>query len=508
MRAPRRALLVGFTLLAAAAAVTSASGVGGDHSANAASPSSNCPKDPPRFIHDSFPQPEFRSSSNGVLSTTLRAALVPTMINGAWYRSSVYEGLYPGPTLVVCPGDTLKLSLRNDLTAADFPGFGMHAGITNLHTHGFFVSPNQPQDNVFVEIPPGGRYDYRYDIPRDHPPGVLWYHPHFHTQSNPQETGGMEGAIIMRGGLDDNPAYRHIGERVLVITQTELKSGADGAIGTTVQPEPLGPFITSGAQFFVNGQLNPTIPIHPGEIQRWSILNLTANSFVKLQLPGQHFGLLARDGNYVATRQAYDSMLVGPSSRREVLVKGGPEGHVTLISAPFPDSTYPAVALATLHSAGHKVHQPMPPKEVAHRQDLRDLPVQQRHLIVYTQDSNKSEFFINDKMFDPNRIDQTMTLGQVNEWTIQNKTSVWHTFHIHINHFQVIEKDGTPVRQIDQEDNVSVSPHGSIKMLTLPKRYTGKFVFHCHILGHEDNGMMATVRTVKPGSPDSNPSPL
>ncbi len=496
MRGRRGGLLAGAWLLATSCLIAVAAGGQTTVASGAGSrPNPHCPKDPPPFIHDSFPQPAFRTSANGVLNTTLTAAMTNTQINGQTYTSSVYEKSYPGPTLMVCPGDTLKLALRNELSATDFPGFGMEAGMTNLHTHGFFVSPNPPQDDVFVELDPGQTYNYNYHLPVDHRPGTYWYHPHMHTQANVQETGGMEGAIIVRGGLDKRPEYRHIGQRVLVITQTAL----DNQTHATVQPDPTGPFISPGSQFFVNGRLNPTIPIRPGEIQRWSIFNLTANSFVNLELPGQPFHLLARDGNYVPTMQTQHQMLVSPSSRREVLVRGAKNGDVKLIAAPFPQSgkgsENPPVTLATLRSSGSPVDQKMPPKDVVRYQDLRDLPVRQRHLIVYTQDTSGDTplFFINGETFDPGRIDQVMRLNQLNEWTIVNKTTVWHTFHIHQKDFQVVEEYGKPVNAINQQDNVSVAPNGTVKMLYLPRDFTGRFVFHCHILGHEDNGMMGTV---------------
>jgi FtsP/CotA-like multicopper oxidase with cupredoxin domain len=478
--------------LAIAAALVALAVTHGSHAAAASR--SNCPKHPPPFIRDSFPQPQFRTSHNGLLSTKLVADVRRTRINGKTYVSSVYDGQFPGPTLVVCPGDTMNVTLQNHLKPGDFPGFGDEAGITNLHTHGFLVSPRPPQDDVFLEVRPGSQYHFHYHLPNEERPGAYWYHPHMHTQANVQEMGGMAGAMIVQGGLDNRPAYRHIGQRVLVIQQTALGNGQ------TVQPGPQGPFIPKGTKFFVNGHLNPKIPIHPGEIQRWSIFNLSANSFVSLELTGHRFQLLAQDGNYLPMRQAHRVMLISPSSRREVLVSGGPRGEAKLIAAPFtqfgPGSQTNPQTLATLVSRGRKVHDRMPPKRVVSFPDLRKLKVRQRHTIVYTQ--KPPNFFINGKQFNPHRLDQTMTLGKVNEWTLVNKTTFWHTFHIHINDFQVIEQNGKPVRGNEQEDNVSIGPEGSIKMLTLPELYTGRFVFHCHILGHEDNGMMGTVAVVKP----------
>jgi suppressor of ftsI len=90
----------------------------------------------------------------------------------------------------------------------------------------------------------------------------------------------------------------------------------------------------------------------------------------------------------------------------------------------------------------------------------------------------------------------------VSEWTIRNQTPFWHTFHIHINDFQVTKRGPIggrmrPVHSIRKDDNLSVPPHTQIRMRYLPVKYTGNFVFHCHVLGHEDNGMMGVVQVKK-----------
>jgi suppressor of ftsI len=441
---------------------------------------SNCPRHPPPFIHDSFPQPEFRYSHNGVLRTSLTAATVPTQVNGQTLTRSVYDGEFPGPTLVFCPGDTVNVQVRNFLDPANFSGH--HAGWTNLHTHGLHVTPQKRGDNVFVKIPPESSFGYRYEIPANHRPGAYWYHPHLHGQSNAQvgsATGGMAGAMIVQGGLDNRPAYQDIGQRVLVIQKTALSDG--------------GP-----RQYVTNGALNPEIPIQPGEIQRWSIFNATAVFFVKLQLEGQSFQLLARDGNYLERRTSRKTMLIPPGSRREVLVTGGPAGSsARLLYLPFPqfpDDDPVEETLGTVVSQGPAVNQAMPPHRITRYEDLRDHKVDATHDLVYTQNDDTEEFFINGQMFDPRRIDEVMHLGEVNRWTIRNHSDEWHTFHIHIQDFQVVNINGRPVKGVYDADNIEIKPHGSVTLLTRPTDYTGKYVFHCHVLFHEDHGMMGTVR--------------
>jgi suppressor of ftsI len=440
---------------------------------------SNCPKNPPPFIHDSFPEPEVRHSKNGLLDTRLRAATGPTQINGQTQGTSVYEGSFPGPTLVFCPGDTVRVRLENALDPGSFTGH--MAGFTNLHTHGLHVSPKSPQDNIFLEVAPGSSYQYQYDVPRDEPPGAYWYHSHLHGQTSPQTRAGMAGAIIVEGGLDATRAYRSIGQRSLVIQKVPLTPGDDGP--------PV---------FSVNGYINPTIPIRPGEIQRWSIFNATTGFFVHLKLGSQRFQLLARDGNYLSRRTAKQSLVIPSGSRREVLVKGGPAGSTELIAVPFgqfPDDMPPQETLATLVSNGSAVNEQLPPKRIERLTDLRDFKVARKHEIVYTQDNTQDppKFFINGRQFDPDRVDQVMHLNDVEQWTVRNKSNAWHTFHLHINYVQLTKIDGKPLKGVYNADNVETAPFSTVTLLTRPTQYTGKFVFHCHILGHEDLGMMATV---------------
>jgi suppressor of ftsI len=446
----------------------------------------HCSSNPAPFIHDSFPEPEVRHSKHGLLDTTLHAETGPTLINGKSYVTSAYDASFPGPTLVFCPGDTVRVGLANSLDPAAFSG-RHDPGTTNLHTHGLHVSPKPPQDNVFIAVPPNGRYDYQYDVPSDEPPGAYWYHPHFHGQSSPQTAAGMAGAIVVEGGLDNRPDYHDYGRRVLVIQRTALGDGVTLPTGGDVAPS-----------FFVNGWLDPSIPIRPGEIQRWSIFNATNGFFVNLQLGAQSFELLARDGNYLAQRQQTQTLLIPPGSRREVLVQGGPAGSTDLIAVPFeqfPGDTPRQETLATVVSDGASEAQSMPAARITRLHDLRRAKVDHEHKIVYTENRTLDpvEFYINGKMFDEARVDQVMHLGDVEEWTITNSTDEWHTFHIHINDFQVTKVDGAPVDGVYNADNIEIRPGSTVTMRTRPTRYTGKFVFHCHVLGHEDLGMMATV---------------
>jgi FtsP/CotA-like multicopper oxidase with cupredoxin domain len=118
--------------------------------------------------------------------------------------TTVYNGLLMPPLLRVQPGDTVQLQIQND---ADFS--------TNVHYHGFQVTPQGTGDNVFLDITPNETYQYDFEIPADHPAGLYWYHPHLHPDVNPQIAGGLSGGIIVGDILAPFPKLTGITERIL-----------------------------------------------------------------------------------------------------------------------------------------------------------------------------------------------------------------------------------------------------------------------------------------------------
>ena len=131
------------------------------------------------------------------------------------------------------------------------------------------------------------------------------------------------------------------------------------------------------------------------------------------------------------------------------------------------------------------------------------LPVTRSRTITYTESDDGKAFFINGRQFDINRIDVDVTLGDVEEWTIVNDTDERHTFHIHQLDFLVQSVNGNPLEMTGMRDNVDVPYRDpqtrapgivKVKVPFTNPLIVGKFPFHCHILEHEDGGMMANVR--------------
>jgi FtsP/CotA-like multicopper oxidase with cupredoxin domain len=498
-RMRRGRIKVGGTLLALAAVVLASLAAGGALATGASSAArtsakgkSDCHKKAPPILHDGFPEPPARYSRNGRLDVPLTASLGTVLIDGKRVKTLNYDGTFPGPTLVICAGDHMTVHFKNDLTEP-----------TNLHTHGFHVSPEGNHDNVFLRINPGQAFTYEYDIPQDQPAGTYWYHPHLHMFVEPQIFAGLAGAIVQEGGLDTLPALRHVPQRWIVIQNTEVKG--DKTVPAEESSEP-------NSRLYVNGVKNPTAKIRPGELQRWRVFNADADRFVVLRLAhGQRFTLLAEDGHTLAKPLHVSTLQIAPGSRREVLVRGGKPGSYALKAIPFasfPEGEKPAKGgpepnetLLTLRSSGKSNQQSFPAHAtLTHPTDLRGRPIDRKRTIVFnemTEPSGASAFTLNGMKFNPERIDATMKLGSIEQWTLVNETTEWHTFHIHINDFQVVSVAGKPVPYVLEEDNVALPPKSKTVVLMHPIDFTGKFVFHCHVTFHEDHGMMAAVQVVR-----------
>ena len=482
----------------------------------------DCPACAGYVRHQPLTEPRTHPSMGGQLAVTLTSRLTETTIGGRPALSQVYNGQFPGPTLVVSPGDTMRVHLRNRLNpdylpygassedpAPIFPGqpyagFTQPLGnLTNLHVHGMHVSPKSPSDNVLLSIKPGEDYRYRYEIPANHPSGLFWYHPHRHEYTDQQVGAGQAGMIIVRGGLDDVPGVGDLRERLLVFQNIEVK---DGAATSSQYQTPEHRLIT------INGQVQPRIDLRPGETQRWRIANASSERFLSLEpMGGVELRRLAIDGNTLDRPERITRIWLSPGQRTEVLVRAGSEpGSFALVQQrfnqrPTPYGKQPRVTVATIRVAG-AAQEPQPFPRVLRETPQRDLmapgtEIVRTRKVVFTQAPPK--FFINNKRF----MDHAghamgavfdVKVGTVEEWTLENASPEWHNFHIHVNDFQVVARNGEPVRgQPQWFDSIAIRP-GHTVTLRLPfDNFDGTWVFHCHVLVHEDHGMMALVQATK-----------
>ncbi|HET7108374.1 MAG TPA: multicopper oxidase domain-containing protein [Candidatus Acidoferrum sp.] len=458
------------------------------------------------------PVPEVRSSSQ-VVSLTLHAT-----VNSEGRDTFAYNGMNIAPVIRVFPGDTLKIAYVNDLPAHSTVSCAISPckNMTNLHFHGLEISPRAPQDNVIdMMAMPGDTLHYVVKIPADHPPGLFWYHTHPHGESHRQALDGMSGAIVIEGMERYIPEVRKLREQVLVVRGESIEKSRDAAaLLRRVEARPS----TCGSEseaiervFTVNGEVRPTIGINPGERQFWRVVNASADQYLDLQLDQQKLEIVALDGMPLAyhdrehAKKVVEHALVPPAGRVEAIVTGPEAGvHATLrtlcVDTGSAGDPNPAMVLADVR-AGASAPQttaktnrkPEPPEYKA-----IDLSAYENSepdfTVVFTEDKNG--FYINDRKYEPDAAPMTRArVGTYQHWRILNSSAELHPMHIHQVHFLVFGEDGKRVEHPVWLDTVNVPVGETVDVVmdfTNPV-IRGMSVFHCHLLNHEDKGMMAKI---------------
>jgi suppressor of ftsI len=384
----------------------------------------------------------------------------------------------------VRPGDLLRVTLVNHLGEP-----------TNLHFHGFHVTPTGSGDNVFREVLPGQQFTYRFRLRAGEPPGLAWYHSHMHHKTEEQVFGGMSGMIVVQGLERLLPLnLRNVPQRLFALRDIRVQNGKVVNTGLSTNTTRL-----------VDSQFKPQLSIAPGATQMWRFANVGADLFYRIGVPTPGGPLtlhvIAEDGRPVWKVWNATSLVLPPGKRYEVLVRGPPVGDYQLKALPYRQgqmNQQSAVPLATIHAQG-AAHTPKAiPAGLAPKEDLRERPVAKTVHLDF--EDAFGQFTINGKTFNPNRIDERATLGTVQKWVLTNGSFEQHPFHMHIDYFQVVRAGGRAVDANGLQDTVIIPGNGGqVVILVEFEDYVGKFVFHCHILNHEDHGMMGTIVVSKPG---------
>ena len=423
------------------------------------------------------------------------------------------DGQYIPPVFRLRRGEELQLRLVNKIGPADVQIDGTQG--TNLHYHGMSISPRPPADDIYITIPSlqmiedgasrslhaGSHtmtmrdnfvYEYRWRVPEDHAQGAFWYHSHAHGQAEPQVLSGLSGMFIIEGLLRDYyPWLASVKERVMLLKDIELPGADDGDPKTKT----------------INGQTNPTIAMGTNEPQVWWIGNVGADAFFDLELEGHTFWVLDRDGNILDRPVRESHLFIPPGARYTVFVEPKSTGRFRLRSRevntgpqgdPNPDVVLATVAVDGRLSRGlsSRVDQgpgvPLPTRlcRVSPLEDLKRRPITGRRTITFSESADGNTFYLDNRQWDPDRIDTTVQIGDVEEWTILNTTSEFHVTEVNGQRYDA----GSLLDTINVPYQRGTTP-GVVKIIVpfLRERMVGKFVYHCHILEHEDGGMMANI---------------
>ena len=420
---------------------------------------------------------------------------------------------------------------------------------TNMHFHGLNVSPRCHSDEtIHTLVNSGETFDYQIKIPANEPPGLYWYHQHVHGLSSPAVQGGATGLIEVEGIANLQPAVAGLPERFLILRDEPLIDGGGAS------DDPFAPFWDVSLNYVTVPfpKYTPAIvKMHAGTQEFWRVANAAANTIMDLQVKydgvAQKLQILAFDGVPTGSQDGkrqgkivtQTDVLLPPAGRVEFIVTG-PPGTVRdarfvterIDGGPASDSN-PARPLALIQNTDDPHWLPRAaertgPPTVQRFENLADAKITASRLLYFIEIPAKTrrdtgefhkkapptepvKFYIavdgqNLLLFDPNEPPQIVTdKGAVEEWTIQNRSPEVHEFHIHQVHFLVEEENGKAIPRNKQQfydthqvgfwDGIGPYPYIKVRM-DFRGAVAGDFVYHCHILDHEDGGMMAIIRVL------------
>jgi FtsP/CotA-like multicopper oxidase with cupredoxin domain len=436
-------------------------------------------------------------------------------------------------------------------------GEAMTPSSTNLHFHGLAVPPVCHQDETLKTlIQPGDPpFEYRVQIPKNQPPGLYWYHPHVHGFTEEQLLGGASGALIVEGMEKAVPRVTGLPQRVFVIRDEKMPDPSDAEKADLNRPTK---------QLSINSVPIPypkyptaVIKMRPLERQFWRVLNASADTYLELSLlydgKRQNVDMVALDGVPLHYGEPgakdyapqHSDIFLPPAARAEFIINGPPAGVSGVLqtarvfrgagddNGPVirKDNSQPALRLglddvdpprplasliASEDSTPGYIERYSPAALESTPVPLSSVrPVQKRKLYFSEKlthpDDPKSPtlFFITEEghspdVFDPHTGEPSITVhqGDVEDWTIENRSQESHVFHVHQLHFLIVGSRGIGWQEPTLRDTVNLPawdgfrryPNVTLRMDFRDPQIVGTFPFHCHIAQHSDGGMMGTVR--------------
>lgn len=454
----------------------------------------------PQNSHSELQNPIEDIAQNGLLDTKVYPQYGEFYLGSKRVNLRCYNGRPVGNTWRIKAGDTIRLSLINrlpyspdepecDVMPDDLMNKPRGFNITNMHVHGVHVSPKSPADNIFLMVGYQQSEHYIYDIPADHPPGTYFYHAHFHGSVALQIASGMSGALIIEGEIDTIPEIAAAEEKIMCFqTQRFDEKGlCENYDLLTMVNQPT----------YINGQLRPTITIKSGEVQHWRMVN--ASHMVNMQLWVEHHPMtvLSLDGNPLSHTREQDAVIMVPGNRADILIQGGKPGTYAIYNDPTREDTN-LVGYLVVKESNEK---PMPvfSGTLPRPSSLDDIKADQvtfgrRLEFGYSGEPGMPKYLINGKPFSCHHAWE-IPLNNIEEWEVYNHTAESHPFHIHTNPFQMVSGGGVPPGT--WLDVVNLAPFERFTFRTHFRDFTGKMVFHCHNLVHEDMGMMQALNIVE-----------
>jgi bilirubin oxidase len=423
-----------------------------------------------------------------------------------------YNDMSPGPLIEVSEGDRVEIAFENDIPGEE----------STIHWHGMPVPADQ-DGNPMDPVASGDSRTYTFDL-HEGSAASYWYHPHGKTAE--QVYRGLAGVFLVKPKVDPIPA--EYGDTVLMFT--DLRLAADGTMPASTMADMMNGRV--GDHVLVNGQKNPSLAMKLGEKRRLRLFNATNARFLRLAFENAGMTLVGSDGGLLEVPVPAEEILLAPAERVELVVSFDKSGTAILKTldydrgwmGPGKPKEDGLVLLTANVAETQAVPQSPLPETLRTITPLGTPSVVRRFVFTEEMDMGSGTmsmggsmtgmgshdmggmatgsnamgmgFFINGASFDMNRVDVVAKTGQVELWEIVNQADMDHPFHVHGTQFQVVEheRDGkvTKPAYLAWKDTVNVAKDETVRLL-LRQDQPGARMYHCHILEHEQLGMMGIV---------------
>lgn len=419
------------------------------------------------------------TSYYGVTMQETAAQILP----GAKTRVLTYGGSFPGRTIKATTG---QHTVVRQVNALDSP--------TAVHLHGAHVPPEHDGSPMDL-IAPGGRRNYTYPNTQSH--ANLWFHDHAHHYESEHVYRGLSAFYLLTDRAEQNLPLPS-GEFDVPILLRDARFDADNQLVYVMDD-----FLNRNT-ILVNGKPWPYFQVAARKY-RFRVLNSTNLRFLTLKLSnGGSFTQIGSDGGLLAT----------PHETNELKLSAGERADIVIDFAQYPVGT--SIELINEQGPGPMEHVGKVMRFDVTRTatdnssvpaTLRTLPALAAATVNRTIDLRMDEdgrpepkAYINEKLYDPNRVDTEISYGTTEIWTVRNVNQFApHNFHMHLVQFRVLERNGRPVTSGPEsglKDTITLTAGETVKLQATFTGYRGEYVYHCHMFDHGAMGMMATMKIV------------
>ncbi|MEN5074160.1 multicopper oxidase domain-containing protein [Isoptericola cucumis] len=463
-------------------------------------PGSVTPVDEPEFAQELAIPPLAESRVvDGVRTFSLTAqegttSFAPATDAGTATETWGFDGAYLGPTLRAERGEKVAVEVSNDLGET-----------TSVHWHGMHL-PAAMDGGPHQAVEPGGTWRPAWTI--DQPAATLWYHPHPHGQTEEHVYRGLAGMFILDDDASraaDLPSTYGVDDVPVVVQDKVFDDG-----GQLELSDDGGEPGTLGGTVMTNGTVGAYQEVTTERL-RLRLLNGSTARTYQLGFADREMDLVATDGGLLDAPVRLDEVRLAPGERAEVVVEMAPgettrlrssEADLGGVAAPFAMGGNDAFDVLELRAADELAPSPEPAWGPS-RHAAGDALHEQDASVTRTFDLD--ERTINGERMDMGRIDEVATAGATEIWEVRNTIPMPHSFHVHDVQFRVLTIDGEapPPELAGPKDTVYLEPRRTYRLLMRFDDYTDDrlpYMYHCHMLLHEDEGMMGQFLVVEPGS--------